>query len=45
VHAYNTFEEPDRVTARTSKLSASGSTLTLELEPHSVTVLRLPLRR
>jgi alpha-L-arabinofuranosidase len=39
VKATNTFETPDQVGVRRQRVEAGGSTLTLELEPHSVTAL------
>jgi alpha-L-arabinofuranosidase len=39
VKAENTFETPDQVGVRSSRVEAGGSALTLELEPHSVTAL------
>ena len=39
IKAANTFEAPDQVGVRSSRVEAGGDTLTLELEPHSVTAL------
>ncbi|TVR85105.1 MAG: alpha-N-arabinofuranosidase [Trueperaceae bacterium] len=39
VEAANTFETPHEVGVRTQSVSAGGRTLTLDLEPHSVTAL------
>lgn len=39
VKAYNSFEQPDRVTVTNSELTATGSSLTVSLEPHSMTAL------
>lgn len=39
----NTFETPDQVTARSESLAAAGNTLTLTLEPHSVTAVLLDI--
>lgn len=43
IKAENTFEAPNEVTARQAPVAASGSSLALTLEPHSVTVLLLDL--
>jgi alpha-N-arabinofuranosidase len=43
IKAENTFENTDNVTTQQKVLTASGSTLTLALEPHSVTALRLDI--
>lgn len=39
VKAANTFATPNQVGVHTARVEAGGSTLTLELEPHSVTAL------
>ena len=39
VKAYNSFEHPTEVTTAATELSATGSKLTVTLEPHSVTAL------
>jgi alpha-N-arabinofuranosidase len=43
LEAANSFQSPDTVTVRTGTLRA-GSSFTIDLEPHSVTVLAIPLR-
>ena len=39
----NTFEAPDGVTTRQARIDASGDTLRLTLEPHSVTAVLLEI--
>jgi alpha-N-arabinofuranosidase len=39
----NTFESPDQVTARSVPLIVTGNTLTLTIEPHSVTAVLLDI--
>lgn len=39
IKAENTFDSPDNVSTRESSLTASGNTLTVAFEPHSVTAL------
>ena len=44
VKAYNSFENPTEVTTKVTELSAKGSSLSITLEPHSVTALICSLR-
>lgn len=43
VKSYNSFEDPYQVKASTASLAPLGHTFCHEFEPHSVTVIRLPV--
>jgi len=43
VKATNSFDDPEQVTAREAPLSPQGVSLVQVFEPHSLTVLRLPI--
>ncbi|MEN6478352.1 MAG: alpha-L-arabinofuranosidase C-terminal domain-containing protein [Anaerolineales bacterium] len=44
IKAMNTFDDPHLIGARTTKAALQGNALRVTFEPHSVTVLRLPVR-
>jgi alpha-N-arabinofuranosidase len=43
IHAHNTFEQPDAVTAKSAQATANGSTVSFTFPPMSVTKLAMTL--